>query len=66
MLMRDDYRVESGDRFSDGFQPFADLFPAQPGINEDARVAISDEQGVPGTAAGENAEFDDDPPPASG
>ena len=65
VLMRDEDGVEGADVFADILEFFADLFPAQPGIDQDACMAVSDERRVPGTAAGENADPDDRRPPCS-
>jgi hypothetical protein len=65
VLVRDKNRVERADVLANILQPFADLLPAQPRVDQDARMPVPDERGVSGTAAGENADPDDEGPPAS-
>jgi hypothetical protein len=63
MLVGDDTGVQPGEVFTDGREAFAEFPHAEAGIDQDACVAGGHERGVTGTAARQNAEFDDGRPP---
>jgi hypothetical protein len=65
VLVRYQDAIQRARRLTDFKEALTDLLPAEARIDEDARVAVPDEQAVPGTAAGENADPDDGKPPAS-
>lgn len=60
MLVRDQDAVEVVLALADRAEPRADLFPAQPGVDEEARAFSGNEGGIAGAAAGQNADLDDE------
>jgi hypothetical protein len=59
VLVGDQDGVERGDVFADGCQTFGDFAAAETGIDQDTGAVRGEEGGITGTAAGENANFDD-------
>jgi hypothetical protein len=59
MLVRHQNGVERFDVFTNSRQALGDLAPAQTGINQQTGLAGGDKGRVAGTAACENADFDD-------
>lgn len=51
--------VKCRDVFSNRGQTFGNLAAAETGIDQDTRTACGNKRGIPGAAAGENADFDD-------
>lgn len=51
--------VKCRDVFSNRGQTFGNLAAAETGIDQDTRTARGNKRGIPGAAAGENADFDD-------
>lgn len=60
VFVRKEHAVEPGDIFADGSQAFREFAPANAGIDQDARTVSRQESGVSGTAAGENADFENE------
>jgi hypothetical protein len=61
VLMRHQNRIETVEAFAYNRKTLGNLPPAQAGIDQDARPVRRDEGRVSGTAAGENANFNDGP-----
>ena len=47
------------ERFADRSEALAEFAHAEAGVHQDARIFGGQQRGVPGTAAGQHAEFDD-------
>jgi hypothetical protein len=60
VFVSDQNRIDRSQIFADRSKPLDDLAPADTGIDQNARAVSSDKYGVSGTAAGEDANFDDE------
>ena len=65
MLMSQQHRIQRFWSNTDALEPPEDLFPAEPGINQQTRMLGRHKRCVSGAAAGENANPDDSPAPLS-
>jgi hypothetical protein len=59
MFVRHEDAVESVLALADRAEPRADLFPAEPGVDEETRAIGGNEGGIAGAAAGQYADLDD-------
>src|SRR5437879_3830074 len=64
VFVRYQHGVEMDGMLAHRCQAFYELTVTQPGIHQDSSGIGSDQSGIAGTAAGENAEFNDKGPPA--
>jgi hypothetical protein len=59
VLVRDEHSIQLFGVFGDRMEKRCELFPAQAGIDQDARAGRRNKRGVAGTAAREYADFND-------